>query len=327
MPPDRRRFLHLAASALAIASSSARAEDYPVRPIRLVIPYPPGGILDAVGRPWAESMRSLLGTVVVENIGGGGGEIGSASASRASPDGYTILLASNSILVIDPIARGPLSYDPVKSFDAVATLGHVPEGIAVNPSLPVRTLEELADYAKRNPGKLSYGTPGVGSLNHLTGERFKLLAGSPDIVHVPYRGSGPAIVDLIGGQIQMAVPAFNGQLLAFHRAGKIRILAVTSVERLRDAPELPTTIEAGMPDLIVRATAWLLVPTGTPAHIIERISQATTKALAEPELRRIYSAASIEPATDPSPEAATKLLQAEIDRWTPIIKQAGLKLH
>ncbi len=327
MPPDRRQFLHVAASALAIAASSARAEDYPARPIKLVIPYPPGGILDAVGRPWAESMRSLLGTVVVENMGGGGGEIGAASVSRARPDGYTILLASHSILVIDPIARGPLSFDPVKSFDAVATLGAVPEGIAVNPSLPVRTLTELADYAKRNPGKLSYGTPGVGSLNHLTGERFKLLAGAPDIVHVPYRGSGPAIADLIGGQIQMAVPAFNGQLLAFHRAGKIRILAVTSAERLRAAPELPTAAEAGMPDLIVQATAWLLVPTGTPAEIIERISQATKKALAEAELRRFYSAASIEPATDPSPEAATKLLQAEIRLWTPIVKQAGLKLH
>jgi len=174
---------------------------------------------------------------------------------------------------------------------------------------------------------LSYGTPGVGSLNHLTGERFKLLARSPDIVHVPYRGSGPAVADLIGGQIQMAVPAFNGQLLAFHRAGKIRILAVTSAERLRVAPELPTAVEAGMADLIVQASAWLLVPTGTPAAIVERLSQATKKALAEPELRRIYSAAGIEPSTDPSPAAAERLLQAETDRWTPIIKQAGLKLN
>ena len=327
MTPDRRQVLHAAASALAIALSSARAEDYPARPIKLVIPYPPGGLLDAVGRPWADSMKSLLGTVVVENIGGGGGEIGTAAVSRARPDGHTVLLASNSILVIDPIARGPLSYDPVKSFSAVATLGDVPEGIAVNPSLPVRTLMELADYARRNPGKLSYGTPGVGSLNHLTGERFKLLAGSPDIVHVPYRGSGPAITDLIGGQIQMAVPAFNGQLLAFHRTGKIRILAVTSAERLRVAPELPTAVEAGMPDLIVQATSWLLVPAGTPAAIVGRISQATKQALAEPELRRIYSAAGIEPSTDPSPEAATQLLQAEIRRWTPIVEQAGLKRH
>ena len=162
----RRRLLYLAAGAAALPtwSRTASAEDYPTRPIRLVIPYPPGGVMDATGgRPLVERMSALLGTVVIENVGGAGGEIGTAKVARATPDGYTMLLANTSILVIDPIARGPLSYDPIGSFDAVAMIGHAAQAIAVNPSLPVRTLKELVNYAKRNPDKLSYGTPGVGS--------------------------------------------------------------------------------------------------------------------------------------------------------------------
>ena len=309
-----------------ILAAGAAAQTYPTRPIRLVIPYPPGGVQDAIGRPWADRMKSLLGTVVVENIGGGGGELGASTVSRARPDGYTILLGNSSVMVINPIAGSHSSYDPIGSFDAVSILGHVTQAIAVNPSLPVQTLKELADYAKRNPGKLSYGSPGVGSLNHLTGERFKLLIGSPDIVHVPYRGAGPAIADLIGGQIPMAIPAVNGQLLAFHRAGTLRILAVTSPERLQGASDLPTASEAGMPELTVQATTWLLVPKGTPREIIDQISSATRKALAEPELRQIYLGSGIEPSSDSSPEAAAQLLQDEIVRWKPVVKQIGLKL-
>jgi tripartite-type tricarboxylate transporter receptor subunit TctC len=324
----RRRFLHLLAGAAALAtvSRTARAQAYPTRPIRLVIPYPPGGVVDAIGRPWANSMKSLLGTVVVENIGGGGGEMGAATVSRARPDGYTILLANSSIMVINPLAGSHVSYDPIGSFDAVSIVGHVAQAIAINPTLPVRTLKELADYATRNPGTLSYGTPGVGTLNHLTGERFKLLIGSPDIVHVPYRGAGPAIADLIGGQIPMAVPAVNGQLLAFHQAGKLTILAVTSPERLQSAPDLSTVSEAGMPELTAQATTWLFVPKGTPRVIIDGISSATGKALAEPELRQIYLGSGIEPSSDASPEAATQLLQNEIARWKPVVKQIELKL-
>ena len=229
-------------------------------------------------------------------------------------------------MVINPLASDHVSYDPIGSFDAVSILGHPAQAFAVNPMLPVRTMKELADYAKRNPGKLSYGTPGVGSLNHLTGERFKLLIGSPDIVHVPYRGAGPAIADLIGGQIPMAIPAVNGQLLAFHRAGKLRILAVTSPQRLHDAPDLPTVREAGMPEMTAQATIWLFVPRGTPREIIDQISSATRKALAAPELRQIYLASGVEPLSNSSPRAATQLLQNEIDSWKPIVKQIGLKL-
>jgi tripartite-type tricarboxylate transporter receptor subunit TctC len=327
MKLDRRHFLLFPSmSVLPIVSSDARAQDYPQHPIRLVIPYPPGGIVDAVGRPWAERMKSLLGTVVVENIGGSGGEIGTLAVSRAAPDGYTILLGNSSVLVINPLARTAPSYDPVTNFDAVAIVGYGAQAMAINPSLPVHTLRELVDYAKRNSGKLSYGTPGLGTLSHLTGERFKLLIGAPDIVHVPYRGAGPAIADLIGGQIQMAIPVVNGQLLAFHRAGKIRILAVTSARRLRGALDLPTVVEAGMPDLVAQATLLLMVPRDTSRQIIKRLSQATKAALVKPDLQQIYAASGIEPSTDTSPEFATQWLKSEIVRWTPIIKQIGFKL-
>jgi tripartite-type tricarboxylate transporter receptor subunit TctC len=322
----KRQLLVLVLAATMAGIASAATQTYPSRPIRLVVPYPPGGVMDATARPLAEKLKPLFGTVVVENIGGGGTEVGVASVSRAAPDGYTILLGNSSAMVINPLAGGRVSYDPIKNFDAVSIVGHVALALAVTPSLTVGTLKELVDYAKRNLGKLSYGTPGAGSMNHLTGERFKSLIGAPDIVHVPYRGAGPAIADVISGQIPMAIPAVTGQLLEFHRTGKLRVLAVTSPERLQGARDLPTVVEAGMPDLVVQATTWLLVPKGTPPGIIAQISQATGKALAEPDLQRIYLASGIEPSSDSSPAAATQLLQSEIVRWKPIVKQIGLKL-
>src|SRR6266849_4625576 len=206
MKLPRRRFLHLAAGAAALPAVSriARAQAYPTRPIRLVIPFPPGGAFDAVGRPWAEKMKPLLGTVVVENIGGGGASIGAAAVARARPDGYTLLLG----------------------------------------------------------GKLSYGHAGVGSIQHLTGELFKSLAGTPEIVHVPYRGTGPLITDLVGGQVPMGTPGVTGQVIEFHRSGKMRVLAVTSPTRLVAAPELPTATEAGLPGMISQQLIGLFAPTG-----------------------------------------------------------------
>lgn len=324
MKLSRRKFLHLSAAALPALTSIAHAEDFPTRPIRLVIPYPPGGVIDATARPWVERMKPLLGTMVIENIGGGSGEIGSTVVAHARPDGYTMLLANSSVMVINPLV-GKRSYDPVASFDSVALVGHITQAFAVNPALPVQTLKELADYAKHNPGKLSFGTPGAGSLNHLTGELFKLLIGAPDIVHIPYRGSGPAIADLLGGQIPMAIPAVTGQLLQFHRTGKLRLLAITSPARLSAAPDIPTTGEAGMPDLVVRGTNWLCVPKGTPPAIITQVSQAASKAMADPELERIFLASGLAASPESSPEAAAQLLQSELARWKPIVERIGFK--
>ena len=186
---------------------------FPERPIRLVVPYAPGGVFDAVGRPWADRMKALLGTVVIENIGGAGGSLGAAAVARAQPDGYTILLGGGGALVINPVAASRTPYDPIKDFEPIALLVVTGLALVVHPSLPVHSLGELIAYAKANPGKLSYGSAGVGSVNHLTGELFKSLTGTPDIVHVPYKGAGPAVTDLISGQIPMVMPNVTGQII------------------------------------------------------------------------------------------------------------------
>jgi tripartite-type tricarboxylate transporter receptor subunit TctC len=185
--------------------------------------------------------------VIVENIGGGGASLGAAAVARARPDGYTILFGGTLPHINEALLKSRPLYDPIKDLDPIAAIAAGFMSIAVHPSVPVQTLGEFIAFAKANPGKLSYGHSGVGSTNHLTGELFKMLAGTPEIVQVPYRGSGPAITDLISGQIAMGVLAVTGQVLEFHRSGKMRVLAVTSPTRLSGAPDLPTAVEAGLP--------------------------------------------------------------------------------
>jgi tripartite-type tricarboxylate transporter receptor subunit TctC len=262
MKLPRRRVLHLIAIAAASPAmpSIARAQAYPARPIRLVIPFPPGGAFDTVGRPLADKMKLLLGTVVVENIGGGGSSIGAAAVARALPDGYTILLGGTQTHVNEALLKSRPLYDPVKDLDPIAGVAANVLCIAVHPTVPAQTLTELIAYAKANPGKLSYGHSGVGSIQHLAGELFKSLAGTPEIVQVPYRGTGPVIADLVSGQIPMGVPGVTGQVLEFHRSGKMRVLAVTSPTRLNAAPELPTAAELGFPGMTVRGSIGLPGP-------------------------------------------------------------------
>jgi tripartite-type tricarboxylate transporter receptor subunit TctC len=224
MKIPRRRFLHLAAGAAAMPAFSriASAQAYPARPIRLVIPFPPGGSNDAVGRPWAEKVKPSLGTVVVENIGGASGALGAAAVARARPDGYTLLFGSMTTHLILPLVSKHLSYDPIKDFEPIALLASNTVTIVVAPSLPVRTLTELVDYAKSNPGKLSYGTPGVGTGQHIIGEQFKILTGLNDIVHVPYRSVGTLTSDFISGQIPIAITTMNGQIAELNASGGLR---------------------------------------------------------------------------------------------------------
>src|SRR3989440_4207468 len=247
MKLPRRRLLHvvIAATAFPVLSRLAAAQSYPARRIRLVVPFPPGGAFDAVGRPLADKMKSLLGTIVVENIGGGGSSLGAAAVARARPDGYTILLGGTQTHVNEALLKGRPLYDPVKDLDPIAGVAANVLCIAVHPSVPVQTLKELIAYAKANPGKLAYAHSGVGSIQHLAGELFKSLAGTPDIVHVPYRGTGPLITDIVAGQVPMGVPGVTGQVIELHRAGKMRVLAVTGSTRLAASPELPTAVELG----------------------------------------------------------------------------------
>ena len=328
MKLPRRRFLHLVAGTVALPAvlRVARAQSYPTRPIRLVIPFPPGGAFDAVGRPWAEKVKPLLGTVVVENIGGGGASIGAAAVAHAQPDGYTLLLGGTLPHVNEALLKSRPLYDPVKDLDPIAAIATNVLCIAVHPSVPVRTLEELIAYAKANPGKVSYGHAGVGSIQHLTGELFKSLAGTPGIVDVPYRGTGPLVTDLIAGQVPMGTPGVTGQVLEFHRSGKLRILAVTSPTRLIAAPELPTAAELGFPGMTVRGSIGLLAPAGTPIRIIEQIAQATRTTVAEPAFQRMLIDAGIEPTLDSDPEKFRRSLAADVALWTPVVKALGIKL-
>jgi tripartite-type tricarboxylate transporter receptor subunit TctC len=325
----RRQFLRLAATTLAMSAASRVASpqsNYPERPIRLVIPVPPGGAYDAIGRPWADKMKALLGTVVVENIGGGGTSLGAAAVARAQPDGYTVLLGGSIPHVNEAILKSRPLYDPVKDLQPILRLAVTTFAIAVHPSLPAQSLKELVDYAKANPGKLSYGHPGVGSLNHLTGELLKSLAGTPDIVPVPYKGAGPAIADVISGQIPITIAAVTGQVLEFHRTGKLRVLAVTSPHRLLAAPEFPTAIQEGFPGLIAQTSVGLLAPAATPKAIIEQIAQATRTALADAAYQQMLIESGFEPDIDSNPEKFQHGLENDIVYWTPIVKALGLKL-
>jgi tripartite-type tricarboxylate transporter receptor subunit TctC len=323
----RRRFLHLAAcAALTSVPRFARAQAYPSRPIRLVIPFPPGGAFDAVGRPWADKMKPLLGTVVIENIGGGGASLGAAAVARARPDGYTILLGGTQTHVNEALLKSRPLYDPIKDLQPIGGIAANVLCIAVHPSVPVQTLKELVAYAKTNPGKLSYGHSGAGSIQHLTGELFKSLAGTPDIVHVPYRGTGPVIADLVSGQVPMGVPGVTGQVIEFHRSGKMRVLAVTGATRLAAAPELPTAAELGFPGMIVAGSIGLLAPAGTPIGIVEQIAQASRTAVAEPAFGQLLLDAGIEPTLDSNAEKFRQSLAADIALWTPVVKALELKI-
>ena len=328
MKLPRRKFLHLAVgfAVLPAVSRVAWPESYPSRPIRLVIPFPPGGAYDAVGRPWADKMKALLGTVVVENVGGASGSLGAAAVARARPDGYTILLGGTLTHINEALLKNHPLYDPVKNLDPIAGVAANSLCIAVHPSVPVQSLQELITYAKANTGKLAYGHAGIGSIQHLTGELFKSLAGTPEIVQVPYRGTGPLITDLVSGQVPIGTPGVTGQLLEFHRSGKIRILAVTSPMRLIAAPDLPTVTELGFPGMTVLGSIGLLAPAGTPSAVVEQIAQATRTAVAEPAYKQLLIDAGIEPTLDSNPEKFQRSLGADVALWTPVVKALALKI-
>jgi tripartite-type tricarboxylate transporter receptor subunit TctC len=299
---------------------------YPDHPIRLVIPFPPGGGYDAVGRPWAEKMKVLLGTIVVENMGGGGSSLGAAAVARARPDGYTILLGGSSTHVTEAILKSRPLYDPIKDLDPISNIALSAFALAIHPAIPARTLQEFIAHAKANPGTLSYGHAGVGSLNHLTGELFKSLAGTQDIVHVPYRGSGPATADTLSGQVSMVTPAVTGPLLEFHRTGKLRIIAVTSPNRLVGAPDIPTAVEAGLPGMVALQSIGLFAPAGTPKAIIEQIAKASRTAMAERAYQEMLIETGFEPDVDSDAEKLRRLIDEDIARWGPLVKAIGLKL-
>ncbi|HEX9211065.1 MAG TPA: tripartite tricarboxylate transporter substrate binding protein [Bradyrhizobium sp.] len=322
---SRRQFVNAAAFAATLAGipRSGGAADYPSRPVRLVIPYAAGGSGDQIGRPWVERMSSQLGPTFVENIGGAGGAIGTTAVARAEPDGYSLLLGNGSTQVIIPLTTPNPAYS-IGDFRAIYRLINSALVFAVHPSVPATNLRDLIAFARINPGTLSYGTPGIGTGNHLVGELFKQQAGALDIVHVPYKGISQATNDLVSGQISLVVAVMSVQLQQLSRAGKIRLLAVTTDRRLSGAPDIPTAIESGMPDLRYEGWFGLFAPKMTEDAIIDRIAQATRAAMADPALQANYRSQGMEPDSDSSPDKFQRIVDATVASLAPVIKSIGL---
>jgi tripartite-type tricarboxylate transporter receptor subunit TctC len=329
----RRDVLTLGVCAAALGGAAAfavpaRAQTrYPDRPIKLVVPFVAGGVNDVVARLWADRVKTPLGSVYVENQGGAGGAVGAAAISHAPPDGYSILLGGAGSLVLNPIAMSKPLYDPIKDFEGIAILAVSALSIVVTPSLPVHSLKELITYAKANPGKLVYGSAGAGTMTQLAGELFKSLAGLPDIVHVPYKGSGASITDVISGQVPIIVANITGQVLELNRTGKVRMLVTTTPERLMAVPDLPTAVEAGLPGMISVNFTGLYAPARTPMPIIEKIADATRAVMDDDNARKILLDQGLEPFRDSTPAKAKRFLEEDIARWTPVVHAIGLKLN
>jgi tripartite-type tricarboxylate transporter receptor subunit TctC len=302
-------------------AGSAIADDYPSKSIRLLVPFPAGGAVDAVARLLSDPMTKGLGKpVVIDNRGGAGGVVGMEAAAHAPPDGYTLLLAHSGFTAMPGLYR-TLAFDPVRDFDGVSIAVSGIFVVAVNPNVPLHSIADLIAYAKANPGKLSYGSAGVGSTVHLAAELFKSMAGV-DILHVPYRGVGPAITDLLGGQIQIVfAPASN--VLPLATSGQLRALAVTSAKRSTLAPDLPALAET-LPGF--EAVGWygLAVPAGTPKPTIARLNAEANRALASNELVEKMRVQGYEPVGG-TPEQAGAWIKAEVERWTKVIRGAGIQ--
>jgi tripartite-type tricarboxylate transporter receptor subunit TctC len=300
---------------------TAAAETYPNKPLRLIVPFPPGGSNDVVGRLIAVQLSTRLDKpVIVENQGGAGGLIGTEMAARSQPDGYTLLLVSVAYAFIPAIYKLP--YDPATAFAPVAILGAGPVVIAVTSKLPVNSVKELIALAKEKPGELNYATAGVGSFQHLASELFKLQAGV-DIVHIPFKGGGPAMMDVIAGNTQIAIGSLV-QMLPQIKAGKLKALGVGSAKRIAALPELPTISEAGVPGYEVTNWWGIVVPAGTPRPVIDRLHQELTAVVSSTETKQRFETEGAEPLSM-SPDEFGRFIAAETVKWARVVKDAGIR--
>ena len=319
-----RTFVTLALAAALIGP--AAAQDYPTRPISIVVPYPAGGVTDGLVRLLAEHMKASLGqTVVVENIGGAAGTIGVARVARAAPDGYTIALGNSETLVLAPVTMS-IPYNPTADFDAVALLPSYPFMLVTTNDVPAQNLKEMIAWFKANPQKVTQGMVGSGTAQHLCGISIQNTLGVK-WQFVPYRGGSPAIQDMLAGQINFMCTA-TGSFLPLVRNRQIRAYAITAKTRMEAAPEIPTVDEAGLPGLYVSVWNALFVPKGTPADIVRKLNAAIQEALADTALQKkvVFSMGLDMPAKDQrSPEALRAMLGSDIDKWWPVIKAANLK--
>jgi tripartite-type tricarboxylate transporter receptor subunit TctC len=312
----------LLAAALVSAGAHAQTPVWPTKPVKIVVAYPPGGSTDIAGRLLAERLTKTTGqSVVVDNRGGAGGTIGALSVVRAEPDGYTLLLAASPEVSIAPTTMKAMQYDPVKDLIPITLVGVVPFFLVANPEFPPNTLAELIAYTKANPDKVNYSSYGNNTSNHLVGELFKSQAGIKS-VHIPYKGSGPSIVDVMGGRIQYTfdTPAATlGQV----KAGKLKAIAVATPKRLANAPNVPTLSESGLPGFVGGTWFGLLAPAKTPKAIVDRIHEEVVAALNSPELRKAFEDKDIIPGGDSADEFG-KFIQAEVAKWRDLAGKVGI---
>ena len=314
------------AACLGIALAAlAHAQGYPSKPVRIIAPFAPGSTIDIIGRIIAPRLTEALGQpVIVENRSGAGGMLGMDAAAKSAPDGHTLAIGALGPLAMNPSLYPKTPFDPVRDFAAVSLLATGPVVIAVHPSIPARTVTELVELAKKRPGQLNYGSPGVGTSPHLTGELFKIQTGA-DIVHVPYKGNAEAITDLIGGQISIV---FTGvpPVVPLAKAGKVRLLATTGKQRMPNLPDVPTIAEAGVTGADVLIWYGVVVPAATPRDVIARLNREIVKLMNLPDVREKFAQQSVDPATD-TPEQFAQMIRDEVARWSKVIRTAGIKVE
>lgn len=309
---------------MGLANSAAQAQQaYPARPVRLIIPFPPGGSTDIVGRVSAQYLSEIWGAqVVVDNRGGASGQIGVELAAQSAPDGYTLVIGHIGTFGVNPSLYPKLRYDAIKDFAPISLIARVPNMLAVHPSLPVKTVQQLVDMAKARPGTLNYGSSGSGSNPFLCVEFFKMLT-KTDIVHIPYKGTGPMLTDLISGQISLTI---NGvpPLLPHVKSKRLTAIAVATDKRLAILPDLPTVKESGVPEYEVTQWYGMLAPANTPPAILNKINADIQKFLVRPDTAAKMSSEGAIP-SGTTPEQFGALIRAEIERWAKVVKATGAK--
>ena len=321
----KKSALTLGLIAAILAAPQSRAAEYPTRPIKLVVPYAAGGPTDVLGRLVGEYIgRDLKQTVVVENKAGAQGAIGAEAVARSEPDGYTLFVTAASIFVLNPMLYKKLSYDPVRDFRMLGLITDLPVVMEVHPSVPAKTIAEFVAYAKQNPGKLNFGSAGTGGTIHLAGEMFKQMAGI-DIVHVPYKGAGPALTDLLSGNIQLMFDTI-GTALPPVKSGMLRAIGVSSAKRISDLPDVPTIIESGYPDYAVSVWYGISAPAKLPDEIAQKISASLDRALSDEAFRASLEKIGFPPLRPKSQPEIDKFINDDRARWAGVIKSLNISL-
>ena len=324
----RRTSISLGCNACALAAivmhGPAYAQTYPQKPVRLVVGVPAGGTTDVVARLVGQKLGESLGQqIVIENRGGAGGNIGAELVAKSAPDGYTLFLATIGTMAINPSLYSKMPFDTLRDFAAISQLTSMPQLLVVHPSVPVKSVKELIAYAKSRPGQLTFASGGSGTAIHLAGELFKTMAGV-DMVHVAYKGSSPAMTDLIGGQVSLMFDQILTSL-PHVQSGRLRGLAVTTEKRSPAAPQIPTIAEAALPGYAVTTWHGLLAPAGTSRDIINRLSSEAAKALQNPDVREKFASQGVDPISS-TPEQFAAMMKSELDKWRKVIAASGTKI-